>query len=168
MNRLLEALLSVLVPEICILCDTPLLEGEKHLCLNCLAGLPWVECHAPFSDNPLTERLLSHRAPLVRGATMMRYERGGHSAKLIHDIKYNSRPAAASVFIDSCVPDLMSEGFFAGIDYIIPVPLHWTRRLRRGYSQTEYIADLISKYTGIPVSISLIAPKIHSTQTRLT
>lgn len=36
-------------------------------------------------------------------------------------------------------------------DIIIPIPLHWTRKYRRGYNQTEEIAKAISKLSGKPV-----------------
>ena len=37
------------------------------------------------------------------------------------------------------------------IDAIVPVPLHWKRRLDRGYNQSEMIAKYLGKYSGIPV-----------------
>ena len=116
MNRLVSALLSVLLPERCLLCSTPLLEGERHLCLNCLSGLPRLDCHAPFDDNIIVDRLLSHKAPLTRAVSFMRYERGGNSAHLIHEIKYNGRPSAVGSVLESHVPQLINEGFFNGID----------------------------------------------------
>lgn len=30
-------------------------------------------------------------------------------------------------------------------DYLVPVPLHWTRKIKRGYNQTEVMAQLISR-----------------------
>lgn len=37
------------------------------------------------------------------------------------------------------------------IDTIIPVPLHPSRKKRRGFNQAEIIAGALSEYTGIPV-----------------
>lgn len=36
-------------------------------------------------------------------------------------------------------------------DYLVAVPLHWTRYAQRGYNQSEQIAHYISRWTGIPV-----------------
>lgn len=36
-------------------------------------------------------------------------------------------------------------------DYLVVVPLHWTRYAQRGYNQSEQIAYYISRWTGIPV-----------------
>lgn len=36
-------------------------------------------------------------------------------------------------------------------DYIVPIPLHWTRYLKRGYNQAEVIAKVLSKKSNKPV-----------------
>jgi ComF family protein len=36
-------------------------------------------------------------------------------------------------------------------DYLVIVPLHWTRYAQRGYNQSEQIAYYISRWSGIPV-----------------
>ena len=36
-------------------------------------------------------------------------------------------------------------------DYIVPIPLHWTRAFKRGYNQAEVIAKIISKKSNKPV-----------------
>ncbi|MGH9381014.1 MAG: ComF family protein, partial [Thermoanaerobaculia bacterium] len=42
-----------------------------------------------------------------------------------------------------------------GVDVLIPVPLHWRRRLRRGFDQADAIARAIGRRTGIPVASAL-------------
>ena len=37
-------------------------------------------------------------------------------------------------------------------DYIIPVPLHWTRYTKRGFNQAEIMAQELSKLSGKPVA----------------
>ena len=37
------------------------------------------------------------------------------------------------------------------IDYIVPIPLHWTRYAQRGYNQAEVIAQILSKHSKKPV-----------------
>lgn len=38
------------------------------------------------------------------------------------------------------------------IDLLIPIPIHWTRRLRRGYNQAELLAQSLGRTMEIPVS----------------
>jgi len=45
--------------------------------------------------------------------------------------------------------DMLPE--LGGADLLMPVPLHWSRRLKRGFNQAEIFAKEISRITGIPV-----------------
>lgn len=39
----------------------------------------------------------------------------------------------------------------SNIDFIMPIPIHWTKRLIRGYNQTELLAKSLGKQLDIPV-----------------
>ena len=40
---------------------------------------------------------------------------------------------------------LADSGLYDTVDRIVPVPLHWRKRLRRGYNQAEYLAEGIAR-----------------------
>src|SRR3990167_3314015 len=37
------------------------------------------------------------------------------------------------------------------VDCFIPIPLHWTRNMKRGFNQAEILANYLSSYSGIGV-----------------
>lgn len=49
-----------------------------------------------------------------------------------------------------------------GIDLIVPVPLHWRRRRKRGYNQAEIVARHLGELTGIPVEKRLVIRKKYT------
>lgn len=49
-----------------------------------------------------------------------------------------------------------------GIDLIVPIPLHWRRKRKRGYNQAEIIAKNLEKLTGLPVDTRLIVRKKYT------
>ena len=49
-------------------------------------------------------------------------------------------------------------------DGLVPVPLHWTRRLRRGYDQADLLAREVSRESGIPVLRCLRRTRRTATQ----
>lgn len=53
-------------------------------------------------------------------------------------------------------------------DAIAPVPMHWWKRMRRGFNQAERLASELAKYTGLPVKEPLRRVQISSIQAGLT
>lgn len=53
-------------------------------------------------------------------------------------------------------------------DYLIPVPLHWTRYARRGFNQSLVIARVLGKHYNIPVLNALSRGKRTAFQSTLT
>ena len=164
LTTLLRDLRDIIWPRTCEVCGRTLLDGEQLLCLHCLAAMPRTHLHlSPF--NSIHQRL-ARNTPIERAGAMMTYRRGGEYSALIRRGKYNDRPEIIRTLAMMYASELKADGFFEGIDIILPVPMHRWKKIRRGYNQSEVIADGISKVTGIPVGDNLRATRGHKTQTR--
>jgi competence protein ComFC len=53
-------------------------------------------------------------------------------------------------------------------DAVVPVPLHWRRRWSRGFNQSNLLAHVIARRSGIPVIQALKRVRYTSTQTGLS
>lgn len=172
---MLKALIDLLIPPTCHCCGKSLVDGEKFVCMLCLADLPrtlyhlyWNDHSAPNSDlNPMEARFAGV-FPFVNATSAFFYNRNSSLAELVKDFKYHKFPSLASYLGEVAASEVISSGFFSGVDFILPVPLHWYKRMKRGYNQSALIARGISKVTGIPVSLSLVARRGHRTQTHLS
>lgn len=47
-------------------------------------------------------------------------------------------------------------------DCLLPVPLHWRRRLSRGFNQADEITKLIARETGLPLNRRLVSRNKHT------
>ncbi|MBD5347489.1 MAG: ComF family protein [Bacteroides sp.] len=167
LNLWWEALLSVAMPAVCEVCGRTLTDGERHACLACLTSLPRTNFHLNAENNPIHHLVCDNRVIACRAAAMFHYYRNSPTTSLILSAKYRERPAILSMLGRIYAAEIASSGFFAGIDRIVPVPIHWSRRIMRGYNQSEYLARGLSRVTGITVDTSLLRlPSRHSTQTR--
>ena len=93
--------------------------------------------------------------------------RGGYR-NITYRLKYSrdvheGRFFAAMLGERAVVADWLSD-----VDTVVPVPLHWTRRLRRGYNQAEVIASEVAKALGARLRTDVLERRRRtSTQTKL-
>lgn len=159
-----EAFVNLIFPNVCTVCHRTLVRGEKIMCLECRMGLPRTNLHLT-QPNTIHERLFSIGHPIYRAASLFHYYRQNQYSRLILDTKYHGRPVVGRTLAAEHAKELMASGFFDDIDAVVPVPLHYFKRMRRGYNQAEIIASAISDKTGIPVYDALSA-RFHFSQTR--
>lgn len=159
-----RGLISVVWPERCAVCGRRLTRDEQLLCLACEIDIPRTNIH--LDDFSEIHKRLGHKVRIERAASYFYYVPGGGYAALIHEAKYHNRPSTGRQLARGFASELKSTGFFDDIDAIAPVPLHYSKLLKRGYNQSRYIALGLGDETGIEVVDILKCRKAHSTQTR--
>lgn len=171
--------MDILLPRLCIVCGTRLLSSERHICLECLAGLPltyfWKQDHNPMSDrfNEVIQKNLDKEdSPRMEGyafaAALFHYNSEAGFRLIPYNIKYKGNIKAGEYFGRMLGRRLKEDEHWQDADLIIPVPLHWTRKFSRGYNQAEVIASGIASETGIPMRADILRRiKRTKTQTKL-
>lgn len=100
--------------------------------------------------------------PKVQKASAFLYfNKGGVAQKIIHELKYNNQPELGELMGEWYGHELVKENW--PIDMIIPVPLHRSKLVRRGFNQSDAIANGISKVTGWPVRPELVVRRRKTT-----
>jgi len=92
----------------------------------------------------------------------------GPLRELIHLLKYSGmRPLTGRLgrLLDRTLPGGEKAEKY---DAIVPVPLHWHRRWRRGFNQAELLAREVADRRGIPVVNALRRSKATVNQAGLT
>ncbi len=160
------AIADFLFPRVCHICGVSLSVNEKYVCTTCLSHLPRTLYHRN-SPNPMEDRFAGI-VPLERATGHFFYSRGSELSELMQDLKYRHFPGLARELGRIAARELIPTAFFDGIDLLVPIPIHFIKRARRGYNQTEFIAEGVSEVAGIPVDTGLRAVRPHKTQTSLT
>jgi len=85
-----------------------------------------------------------------------------------YQIKYHGNIRAGRYFGRMLGNRLASSELFEDVDMVVPVPLHWTRKWKRGYNQAEVIAGAVAVALGAPMRTDLLRRrKRTTTQTRM-
>lgn len=135
-SRLLRLFDDAVMPLRCAFCGVRTTREERHVCADCLQDLPWIEASLSWSLAPLHVAM----APLA-------YEFPVDAA--IKALKFKRRlwygPALAQLLKRSV------DALPADIDAVLPVPLHWRRRWRRGFNQAREIGGPVARALGVPL-----------------
>lgn len=163
-KRLLQDAASIVMPRNCPVCGKPLDSDERFMCRKCHMQLPVTHFHE--IDFNLMEQLFAGKVPIERAAAYFYYEKSSPYASLLHDLKYRNQPQLGRWLARQAATLMLPSGLWDGIDVIIPVPLHITKLAKRGYNQSQHIAQGIADVTGTPVKLWLKARQAHSSQTK--
>jgi ComF family protein len=157
--------ISLLFPRLCYACGGNLLRNENLICTECYILIPRTNYHLQ-EDNPVA-RLFWGRCKIERAAAFSFYNKDSRIRKLIHNLKYKGIREVGLELGKIYGQSLSDSDFLNGIDMIIPVPLHPSKKRTRGFNQSEIISVGFSGATGLPVCGGILERTTRSdTQTR--
>lgn len=162
-KRWLNALIRLLFPKCCVVCGLPLAEGEDDICIHCNINLPRTNFHLA-QDNPV-EQLFWGKIPIVRATAFFFYHKGSDYKQLLYLLKYNGQKELGRSLGRIMASEIIDSGFFEGIDWIVPIPLHEKKERQRGYNQSEYIAKGVADLTGLPIASHSVR-RLKNTETQ--
>lgn len=163
-DRVIQALADLLMPRTCLVCGRILGSQEKHLCIWCEEDLPltyyWERPHNPMADefNALLERYRPDQESLsyIYAAALLFYHHENPYKQIPKSLKYRNNLPAGRYFAAQMGRYLASGTAFKDVDLIIPVPLHWLRKWRRGYNQAEVIAKELAAALGAQIRTDVL------------
>lgn len=117
-------------------------------------------------NNPIS-RIFWGRVKIHTATSFLFFNKGGHVQNLIHQFKYNGKIKTGNYLGELFGNDLMKSSLFNNIELICPVPLHKKKLHKRGFNQSEIIAEGISKVMQIPICANTLHRLEHTeTQTK--
>jgi ComF family protein len=160
-----EDLISLVYPEICAACGKPLYKHENLICNYCKVKLPFTNFHLQ-NENPI-EKVFWGRVSIEKAGAFLYFHKGNRVQQLMHNFKYKGKKEIGVLMGSIYGHELNKSNIFFDADMIIPVPLHPNKLKKRGYNQSECIAQGISSSTKIPIKNNILVRTIaSSTQTK--
>ncbi len=169
-QRPLIDLMDFTLRPVCIICGGPVERkdiqgGWGHgalLCSDCeddLTDVPEPTCrrcgsprlHGSASGCRMCRRLPTGFGP-VRSATVLDRIAG----RLVHGFKYRGWRSLAGFMASRIVSSWWSDRDFWGADLLVSVPMSRFRRRKRGYNQSDLLAEELSCLVGIPARTDLL------------
>ena len=117
---------------VCMKCGKPVRKTEQEYCLDCMNTEHY------FNRG---RALWLHRPPV------------NHS---IYQFKYHNQRAFGKYYAEEMMRQFSSVICEWNPDLIIPIPLHYKRRRKRGYNQAYILAKELGKLSGVPVEEKIL------------
>lgn len=165
LGTLVDSLLDIAYPELCLLCENPLSRDETCLCHECLYHFPRTQFNS-YTNNKSAE-LFYGKLPFEKAVSGFTYIKESPLQTALELLKYKGHKKLGRVLGSLVGLPLQQGGFFNDIDLLVPVPLHPKKYRKRGYNQSEWIAKGISDVSGLPINTgTLLRMTDNKTQTR--
>ncbi len=134
--------LKFIEPPVCAGCGG-VIDGVLELCVKCMREdiRPWQQAFTLF-------------------------ELSGYGQELVQSFKYNNRPELARA-LGGMISELFSREI-DGAEWLVPVPLHWSRYLTRGYNQSQLVCRIVAAQTEITLKDILIRCRRTRQQAKLS
>lgn len=155
-------LIGVVFPRRCPICDGVLKFNKEKICDNCKNKITIIKeprcmkCSKPL-DNEVSEYCYdcqNKKHNFISGIALM--EHNGLVAKSLYKIKYNNKREYIDYYVEEFCKYHSKEVKSWNVQVLIPIPLHFLRKRKRGYNQAELIAKKLGKELGIPYCNSLL------------
>lgn len=157
-RTLLGGFTQLVYPNTCWICGELMPPEQKQFCAVCLPRLTT----DPFPTCPRCSSTVGPHLVLMDGCPECRNQsfafdgafRMGPYDGLLRDVilrmKYWTGEDLAEVIAGVWARTMADRLASINADVVIPVPLHWTRRWRRGFNQSECLARALAKVLAIP------------------
>lgn len=154
-------LLRWLYPRRCPVCDK-VINGEGNVCPDCPGKLAYIKeprckrCSRPLicDAEELCPDCVHKKVPFKEGWAVFTYTDPVKSSVLA--LKFKNRPEYAAFYADEMYESSYSTWERWGIEALVPVPVHPSRKRARGYNQAELLADHLGRKSGLPVEKELL------------
>ena len=160
-NLFYQEIINFVLPPICLSCERLLKNGSKYLCKNCEDSIIRID-----NSIGITLSQLNRDDPVSKVYSLFLFKEDTPIQTLIHELKYGQLRGIGKYYGKILGDELLKK---SNAEYIIPVPLHISKKRERGYNQSDFICDGISDALNIQtLKKCLRRTRFTQTQTKLS
>lgn len=146
-----------LFPEVCCFCKVNrAMDTDTYFCSECANQLSYSSkqngCRMCSADLDtvvdICQQCINNPRPWQMGISPLIFK--GQSRELIHKFKYNKQLALSRFLITEMSHALQEKIDNNKLSCITSVPMHWFKKFKRGFNQSEILARGVAKHLEVP------------------
>ena len=159
---MLHAILDLIYPVRCPICSEVIVPKKDGICITCRKKLNYIDgprckkCSKPieYEEKEYCGDCEKNKYHYIKGYSLWTYDE--EIKQSIANFKYHSKKEYAKFYISEMVQlygNIIKE---LSPDVIVPIPIHRSKYLERGYNQADILARGMGKEISIPVISNLL------------
>ncbi|OGS19901.1 MAG: hypothetical protein A3J83_08165 [Elusimicrobia bacterium RIFOXYA2_FULL_40_6] len=170
-SKLLKHSVNFIFPVTCSSCGVYIQDDSNRICPDCFKKIEFIKplfcqkCGLPLHSGG------AHCYNCLHPEGKIYYEslRGtcvfeGVIKDLVHSYKYSSKEYLSKTFGNMLTNYLQDYNDLQNVDLVVPVPLHWYKKFKRGYNQSELLAKEVSLFYKKPLVCDNVIRKKYTKQ----
>lgn len=139
---MIKDFINLIYPNLCCLCGEPLPSTQTKWCLSCDLKLP--KTHFGSLGHNTIYQALTGQWSLEFALSSYYFKKGNAMQTLLHQLKYRGKIQLGHQLGEKMANDLIKLHHIKPVDIVLPVPLHPSKLLTRGYNQAEVLGKPIA------------------------
>jgi ComF family protein len=140
--------------------------NSGYLCIQCISEVPFTDHFELKYENALVQHFYG-RFSVTFGVAMLYFTSGGMVQEIMHTFKYKGELYVGRSLGKMLAQRLKECTFRPEFDMIISVPIHFKRQFKRGFNQSDILAQEIASVLHLPFERDLLI-KILETESQTT
>lgn len=154
---LFDQIINILYPRRCPICGDIVVPKGELACSSCRSILKPIEeprckkCSKPMESDEIEYCLDCYRKQhkYIKGYALWIYD--AHMKKSISEFKFYGRREYSDFYVFEIINKFGADIRNLNADVLVPIPIHKSKQIQRGYNQADILAKGIGKELGIPV-----------------
>lgn len=157
-----ETILNILFPRRCPVCGEIVKPAGSLICPPCFQKLSFVKspvckkCGKEIVSETMEycEDCLTHRHTFEYGVALVNYNETARKSMI--QIKYYNKREYLDFYGRALARRYEKAIGRMQVDAIVPIPVHRSRRRKRGFNQSEILAEVMAEYLKLPLEAGML------------
>ena len=141
-----DDLFHLIYPNICLICEAETTNKSLQICHFCENNLH-LTFFESFLENSKLDKLFWGRINLEATYSLLYFKKENSTQTILHGIKYENKKNLAREMGKRIGKNIQTLPVFTTLDCLIPIPLHPRKEYKRGYNQSQLIAEGVAQQT---------------------
>ncbi|TLU88213.1 MAG: ComF family protein [Chlorobium sp.] len=161
---MMEKMFHLLFPDVCVICGSLLNGSERYCCTACISGFD--RFRSPSEAEEVLRHAIATRFSdkflFDRGWSLFWFHKDNSLQQALHAMKYEGLFTIGTLFGHQLGQWMLQGDVPGDIDCVVPVPLHYLKKVERSFNQAEKIAEGIAQSIHKPVRPELLKRKRYT------